>query len=161
MRRRDVTTRAVLAAGLLATGLLAIAVGCGSTGPNGSRRSSDDTSAPLQSIAIRVHRTEAMVAFYEEAFGARFRVVDTFGVSSRFAEIDGITVKLVPIRESVDFDGYPSHQLGFEVPSIGAVLEAAGRHGGHPEGERMRDGDRWHAAVRDPDGNTIELYEKM
>ena len=76
----------------------------------------------LQSVALRVHDLDAMVAFYEEAFGATFREVDTFGISSRFAEIDGLTIKFVPLRDAPDFEGYPSHQLGFEVASIEEVF---------------------------------------
>ena len=115
----------------------------------------------LQSIAIRVHRLNAMVAFYEEAFGAEFREVDTFGIASQFAEIDGLTIKLVPIRSSTDFEGFPSHQLGFEVEDIDAIIRLAERHGGRIESEIQVDEERRHGAVRDPDGNTIELYQYL
>ena len=119
-----------------------------------------DTSPSLQSIAVRVHDLSSMVAFYEEAFGASFRTVDTFGLSSRFAEIDGVTLKLVPLRASADFENYPSHQLGFEVDELEAVFEIAERYGGRREGEVGEEDGRRHGAVRDPDGNTIELYER-
>lgn len=113
----------------------------------------------VTSVAIRVHRMEAMVAFYTEAFGASFREVDTSGLRSRFAEVDGMTLKLVPLRNSVDFEDYPSHQLGFAVPDVQAVVAIALRHGGRQEGEIQRvDGGGLHASVRDPDGNTLELY---
>jgi predicted enzyme related to lactoylglutathione lyase len=101
---------------------------------------------------------EAMVAFYSEAFNAHFREVDTFGIRSQFAEIDGITLKFVPIRDAADFENYPVHQLGFSVPDVEAILTLAQQHGGRPEGDILRNGDAVHAAVRDPDGNTIELY---
>lgn len=114
----------------------------------------------LLSVSLRVHHLDAMVSFYEEAFGAEFREVDTFGIASRFAEIDGVTIKLVPLRESPDFDGFPSHQLGFEVASLDEAFATAARHGGRREGEvSLEDGWR-RGAVRDPDGNTIELYER-
>lgn len=112
----------------------------------------------LTTVALRVHRMEAMVAFYEEAFGARFREVDTSGLRSQFGEFAGITLKLVPLRDSVDFEDYPSHQLGFEVPNVEAVIMMAIEHGGRQEGELIRDGKWIRGAVRDPDGNTIELY---
>jgi len=84
-----------------------------------------------------------MVAPPREAFGIEFREVDTGGgLRSRFGEVDGLTLKFVPIRDTVDFEGLPVHQqLGLEVPDMEAVL-AAGLH----------------AAARDPDGNTLELY---
>lgn len=103
---------------------------------------------------------DAMVDFYSEAFGARFRAVDTMGLASQFGDLGDLTLKLVPLRDGVDFEGYPSHQLGFEVADVETVIAIANRHGGRQEGEILRDGDRVHGAVRDPDGNTIELYAR-
>ncbi|MEM7586413.1 MAG: VOC family protein [Acidobacteriota bacterium] len=117
-----------------------------------------DESVTLTTVAMRVHKMAEMVAFYEEAFGMGFREVDTSGLRSRFGRVGGITLKLVPLRDSVDFEGYGSHQLGFEVADVEAVIAIAIRHGGRQEGELRRDGDRLHGSVRDPDGNTLELY---
>ena len=114
----------------------------------------------LSSIAIRVHHLGAMVNFYSEAFQIQFREVDTFGILSQFGEINGITLKFVPIRDSEDFDEYPVHQPGFVVSDVEAVLAMALRHGGRQEGEIIRTDGRIQAAVRDPDGNTIELYSE-
>ena len=113
----------------------------------------------LQSIAFRVCNMEAMIAFYTEAFGGDFRQVDTSGLTSWFGEVAGITFKLVPIRDKPDFEGYPLHQLGFEVEQLQSVIQSAIKHGGRQEGDLLRDGDRLHGAIRDPDGNTIELYQ--
>ncbi|NIT72287.1 hypothetical protein GWO43_15700 [candidate division KSB1 bacterium] len=98
------------------------------------------------------------MAFYTEAFGARFREEDAFGLASQFGEIGGITLKLVPLRTSMDFEDYLSHQLGFIVPNVETVIDLAIKHGGRQDGEILRDGENIHASVRDPDGNTIELY---
>lgn len=54
----------------------------------------------------------------------------------------------------------PVHQLGFRVPDVKAVIALATQHGGRQEGEMIRDGDKIQAAIRDPDGNTIELYSE-
>jgi predicted enzyme related to lactoylglutathione lyase len=112
----------------------------------------------LSSIAVRVHNVEQMLNFYSRAFGVQFRQVETFGIQSQFGDLNGITLKFVPIRDSVDFEGYPVHQLGFEVEDVAATIRAAEAHGGCLEGEIHRDGHRINAAVRDPDGNTVELY---
>lgn len=114
--------------------------------------------ATLATVAYRVHRTEQMVAFYSEAFGARFKEVDARGVRSQFGQVGPLTLKFVPIRDEVDFDGFPVHQLGFEVPDVAAVVAAAERHGGRVQDRPERVDGRLHAAVRDPDGNTIEVY---
>ena len=102
---------------------------------------------------------EAMTAFYSEAFGAKFRAVNTGGLASQFGEAAGLTLKFVPIREAADFTGFPIHQPGFNVPDVEAVIAIARKHGGRQEGEVIREGNSVQAAVRDPDGNTIELYQ--
>jgi catechol 2,3-dioxygenase-like lactoylglutathione lyase family enzyme len=114
--------------------------------------------ARLTSLALRVHHMDAMVAFYADAFGARFREVPTGPLTSRFAEVGGVTLKFVPIRDAADFAGFPVHQPGFEVEDVERVLVAAAAHGGAIQ-DAPREGDgRLHAAVRDPDGNTLEIY---
>ncbi len=119
-----------------------------------------DKPVALTTVAIRVHHMAKMVTFYEEAFDAQFREVDTSGLRSQFGEVGGITLKLVPLRRSADFEGYPSHQLGFEVDDVEAVIAIAIRHGGRQEGSISRDGNRIHGSVRDPDGNTLEIYSR-
>ena len=114
----------------------------------------------MQSIAMRVSRMEAMLAFYTEAFGIEFREVITGPFKSQFGELDGLTLKFVPIRDEVNFDGYAVHQMGLSVPDLEQVISLATQHGGRQEGEIIVNENGAHAAVRDPDGNTIELYSK-
>jgi predicted enzyme related to lactoylglutathione lyase len=115
----------------------------------------------LSSIAIRVANMDAMLAFYSEAFHVRFREVDTYGIRSQFGEMNGITLKFVPIRDETDFIGYPIHQPGFVVPDVEAVIALALKHGGRQEGRTIQVSGKTQAAIRDPDGNTIELYEEQ
>ena len=114
----------------------------------------------LSSIAIRVSNVEEMIAFYSEAFHVQFREVDTYGIRSQFGEMDGITLKLVPIRDEADFKGYPVHQPGFVVPDVEAVIDLALKYGGRQEGRTLQVEGKIQAAIRDPDGNTIELYSE-
>ncbi len=112
----------------------------------------------LSSIAIRVANVESMVAFYTEAFQIQFRTVNTYGIQSLFGELNGITLKFVSIRDEADFKGYPIHQPGFMVPDVQAVIDIALKYGGRQEGQIIRSDGKIQAAIRDPDGNTIELY---
>jgi len=114
----------------------------------------------ISSLAFRVHNMDAMLAFYSEAFQVQFHEVDTYGIKSQFGEVGDITLKFVPIRADVDFDEYPVHQPGFSVPDVEAVIALAIKHGGRQEGKIIREGSQIQAAVRDPDGNTIELYSE-
>lgn len=116
--------------------------------------------AKVQSVAMRVLRMEAMLAFYSEAFGIQFREVMTGPFKSQFGELDSLTLKFVPIRDGVDFEGYAIHQLGFTVPDVERVISLAIQHGGRQEGEVIMHDLVTHAAIRDPDGNTIELYSE-
>jgi catechol 2,3-dioxygenase-like lactoylglutathione lyase family enzyme len=115
--------------------------------------------ARLTTVAYRVHRMSAMVAFYREAFGFEFHEVDVGGgLRSQFGTLDSLTLKLVPIRDTVEFEEFPIHQLGFQVHDVGAVAAAAVRHGGRLQDPPVREKGRMRAAVRDPDGNPLEVY---
>ena len=114
----------------------------------------------ISSVAMRVANLEAMLEFYSQAFGVKFHQVDTYGIPSQFGEVNGITLKFVPIRDEADFKNFPVHQLGFVVPNVEAVIALALQHGGREEGNLIRKEGRTEAAVRDPDGNTIELYSE-
>ena len=114
--------------------------------------------ARISSIAFRVYNMDAMLAFYSEAFNVQFQAVDTYGIQSQFGDMEGITLKFVPIRESDDFKNFPIHQPGFVVTDVEAVIDLARKHGGRQEGQTVRAEGKTQAAVRDPDGNTIELY---
>jgi catechol 2,3-dioxygenase-like lactoylglutathione lyase family enzyme len=112
----------------------------------------------MTTVALRVHHAERMERFYARAFGAVFESVQTGPITSRFARIDGITLKLVPIRQDADFTAFPIHQLGFRVPDVRRAVAVAVAEGGRLENSPMERDGEMHAAVRDPDGNTIELY---
>lgn len=114
----------------------------------------------ISSLAIRVSNIEAMLSFYSEAFNIQFREVNTFGIPSQFGEFNGITLKFVPIRDAEDFTSFPIHQPGFVVPDVEAVVAIALKHGGRQEGGLIRNGAGLQAAIRDPDGNTVELYSE-
>ena len=114
----------------------------------------------IASLALRVSNMDAMLAFYSEAFGVTFHGVDTYGIQSQFGELNGVTLKFVPIRESEDFKNFPIHQPGFVVPDVEAVVALAIKHGGRQEGRTLHVDGKAQAAVRDPDGNTIELYSE-
>jgi predicted enzyme related to lactoylglutathione lyase len=103
---------------------------------------------------------EAMLNFYSEAFDVQFREVDTYGIRSQFGEMNGITLKFVPLRDDTDFKGFPVHPPGFVVSDVEVVVALAVKHGGRQEGQIIRSDGQIPAAVRDPGGNTIELYSE-
>jgi len=139
--------------------MLAI-VGLATLLPSCSTVQSVGDGPELQTITLRVHHMDRMLAFYGEAFGVEFREVDTFGITSQFGQLGAVTLQFVPIRESAQFEEYPIHLLGFEVDDLRAVLAMAEDLGGRQDGALHQDEGRLAGTVRDPDGNTIELYER-
>jgi catechol 2,3-dioxygenase-like lactoylglutathione lyase family enzyme/uncharacterized protein YciI len=113
--------------------------------------------APIRSIAIRCANLEKMKGFYAEALGGRFRVVQASGLRCYFGDVNGMTLKRVPQREQADFERSPTHQLGFAVADVTGTIKLALKHGGKLEGQANEE----HCSVRDPDGNTIELYRAV
>lgn len=133
----------------------------GTRPPADTARASDERSGPaVSSVAIRVFQLDAMRAFYTRAFDITFHPVETGSVTSLFGQLGDITIKLVPIRNETDFENFGEVQLGVEVPDVRAVIDLAEEYGGRQEGSISRGGGRVHGAVRDPDGNSIELYAK-
>jgi catechol 2,3-dioxygenase-like lactoylglutathione lyase family enzyme len=122
---------------------------------------SNKSNSKLSSVAMRVHNMDAMLAFYSQAFGIQFHEEVTGPFKSQFGEMGNLTLKFVPIRDGVDFNGYAVHQLGLTVSDIEGVVALAIQHGGRQEGEVSMNDNGLHAAVRDPDGNTIELYSQI
>lgn len=100
-----------------------------------------------------------MLTFYSAAFGVQFREVNTGGLLSHFGECAGITLKLVPIRDESDFEAFPVHQPGFTVADVEDVISLAVKYGGKQEGPMIQTSEGRRGAVRDPDGNTIELAD--
>ena len=115
-------------------------------------------SASLISVAIRVYRLEAMVGFYQEAFGVQFEEKRVGDQAVYFGYLGDILLKLVPLSSEQDADEFPTHQLGVLVEDIDAVTELALKYGGRILQEPVLRMDQLHGAIRDPDGNSLELY---
>lgn len=116
----------------------------------------------LASVAIRVADLEAMTAFYRSVFGVAFQDAEIEGRAYRTGRLGAVEVKLVPIRDAPDFEGFGVVQIGFTVPDVEAAAARAVALGGRRLDGAVRDADGTilHAAVRDPDGNTVELYAR-
>ena len=120
-----------------------------------------ETKLRLESVAIKCAELDKMLEFYTRAFGGEFKAVDIGGMTCHFGQVAGLTFKLVPGRESTEFKEYPHHQLGFEVDDIDAVITIAKECGGTLESEKVTQGDVTTGSVRDPDGNTLELSQRV
>lgn len=88
-----------------------------------------------------------------------FEAKDQSGFTMHEGELGHLLIKFVPIRGEADFTNFPVHQLGFTVPDLERVIRIAENHGGRLlEHLPATDHEPARAAIRDPDGNSIELY---
>lgn len=128
--------------------------------PGKAAEPESSASAAVSSVAIRTHNVDAMLRFYSEAFGVEFEAVETPGFTMHQGTLGTTMLKLVPIRDEADFEGFPVHQLGITVPDVERVIGTSEKHGGRLLERNASAGrDLPRAAIRDPDGNSIELYE--
>ena len=112
----------------------------------------------IRSISIAVHDMDRMTRFWSEGFGVGFREVVTRGRGGMFGTLpDGTTLKLIDAA-GMDVGDRDALSLGIAVDDVEAVAALAVDLGGRLEGELLRNGERCHARVRDPDGNLLELY---
>lgn len=110
------------------------------------------------SLALRVHDMPAMIGFYGELLGITFEAAPFEGVEVMESRTGAFVLRFAALREEEDFDGFPVHQPGFAVDDVARAIRVAVAHGGEVEGEPIRsDGEIVLAALRDPDGNTLEV----
>lgn len=102
---------------------------------------------------------DKMLAFYSEAFQVEFKEESTGEIRSYFGTLGKTMLKFVPIRDDTDFENFPIHQPSIVVKDIKQIIKIALRHGCRIENQPERIDGQQQAAIRDPDGNTIELYE--
>ena len=121
-------------------------------------------TAPITSVgqvSIRVRDIERAVAFYRDALGLEF----LFEAGALAFLVCGDVRLMLTKPESEEFD-HPSSTLYFRVEDMaGARADLIDR--GVPFVDephliaRMPDHELWMAAVRDPEGNVIELMSEV
>lgn len=115
----------------------------------------------LSGVTIAVHRWDAMQEFYTAMLGLEWEEVELApGVRILRARCEGATIQLclasVAGVSATDF----RHQLRFTVSDLAAALAAGEAQGGQLQGEMVEHDRQRFAAMRDPDGNTLELVEE-
>ncbi|MEZ0229836.1 MAG: VOC family protein [Planctomycetota bacterium] len=108
------------------------------------------TGARLAAITIAVTDMDRMARFYREVLGLELRLRRMGPFELITANLNGLELQLCP-REVAGITAEQNrHQLRFVVPDVERALRAAKEaHGTLME----------HNAVRDPDGNSIELVK--
>jgi predicted enzyme related to lactoylglutathione lyase len=111
----------------------------------------------LARITVATTRMNAMVRFYNEVFHARMKEVDIGGVSMQMGYVAGLELLLCPNDVSKVKADLNRHMLRVRVGDFDEVLKRVRGSGGTVDAAPvMMSGERI-VAVRDPDGNTIEI----
>lgn len=112
----------------------------------------------LDRITIAVGEQERMVRFYGQLFQTTFTAIDCGSFSLHRGKVgDGLELQFCPKAVAGIGATQNIHQLRFVVPDLGRCLAAAVDAGGVLLGDVTSEGGRRCAALRDPDGNSLEL----
>ena len=115
----------------------------------------------LSGLTLAVHNFAAMRDFYAALLGLTWEETQLAArVVILQGELAGLTLQLCPASvagvAAADF----RHQLRFTVPDLDAALAAGIANGGEQYGELQETESSRLIALRDPDGNTLELEAK-
>ena len=115
----------------------------------------------LSGMTLAVHDFDAMREFYAAVCGIEWVELELApGMSILRAELAGLTIQLCPASVAGVTAGDFRHQLRFTVGDLAVAIVAAEAKGGQLHGERVETETMRHVALRDPDGNTLELIEE-
>lgn len=111
----------------------------------------------LARVTVATTRMTAMMRFYNEVFHARMKEVDIGGVTMQMGQVAGVELLLCPNDVSQVKADLNRHMLRVRVGDFDDVLKRVRGNGGTVDAAPvMMSGERI-VAIRDPDGNTIEL----
>lgn len=108
---------------------------------------------------MAVVRMSAMVDFYTSVFQAEFQPVEAYGAMLFRGNIAGIDMLLYPQELAGIHTDQNRFLLKFAVPDVHHTLNLALTNGGSLINASAENEDKKSAAVRDPDGNSIEFEQ--
>jgi predicted enzyme related to lactoylglutathione lyase len=123
--------------------------------PVASAQARDDYQ--LARITVATMRMSAMVRFYNDVFHARMKEVEIGGVTMHLGYIAGVELLLCPNDVSKVKADLNRHMLRLRVGDFDAALKRVQGSGGTVDAAPVLMSGERVVAVRDPDGNTIEL----
>lgn len=114
----------------------------------------------LDHITLATTHTAAMVTFYNNVFAANLVPVPAYGSTLHRGSVAGIDLLLCPNEIAGVEAEQNRHQLRFRVPNLAQVLVRVQAAGGTIDADQSGD-QTGRAAVRDPDGNTLEFVQAV
>lgn len=114
----------------------------------------------LDHITLATTHTAAMVTFYNRVFEANLVPVSAYSSTLHRGSLAGIELLLCPNEIAGVQAEQNRHQLRFRVPNLAQVLARVQAAGGTIDVDQSGD-QTARAAVRDPDGNTLEFVQAV
>jgi predicted enzyme related to lactoylglutathione lyase len=114
----------------------------------------------IDKITIAVADLAKMKGFYGRALGIEFTDIDMQGAKLAVAKLGALEILLCPKQLAGITATENTVQLRFVVADVKAAHAAAVAAGGASIAEPQDGGGRLTSAVRDPDGNSLELIER-
>lgn len=119
------------------------------------------SEAALMGMTVAVVRMSAMVDFYQSVFKAEFQPVDAHGAMMFRGRVAGLDMLLCPQELAGVRAEQGRFQLKFQVHDIHRTIDLALTNGGSLLNAPVENNGTKAAAVRDPDGNSIEFEQAI
>ena len=119
------------------------------------------TSMTISRVTLATTNMTAMTRFYNEVFAAGLRRTVVGGAVMELGTLAGVELLLCPNEIARVDAALNRHMFRIAVDDVASVLERVRRAGGTVDAPPALIDGRRLAAVRDPDGNTIELTERQ
>jgi predicted enzyme related to lactoylglutathione lyase len=117
------------------------------------------TQTVLKGVTLAVVRMSAMVDFYTSVFQIEFQPVEAYGAMLFRGNIAGLDMLLYPQELAGIHTDQNRFLLKFAVSDIQHTLNLALTNGGSLINAAVENEGKKSAAVRDPDGNSIEFEQ--
>lgn len=115
----------------------------------------------LKGMTVAVVRMSEMVDFYQSVFKAEFQPVDAHGAMMFRGRVAGLDLLLCPQEVAGVRAEQGRFQLKFQVHDIHRTIDLALTNGGSLLNAPVDNDGTKAAAVRDPDGNSIEFEQAI
>src|SRR5574341_972901 len=126
---------------------------------DGENSAMTNTEYNLVHITLATTNMPAMKKFYDTVFNANLQAQAMFGTTLYQGKLGGISLLLCPNEIARAKAEQNRHQLRFTVKDIAATMRLALGNGATLLNEISEQADGKIAAVRDPDGNSIEFVQ--
>ena len=115
----------------------------------------------ISRVTLAATDLPAMTRFYNDVFQAGLQPAVVGGVTMQLGTLAGFELLLCPNNVAKVDAALNRHMFRIVVDDVAGALERVRRSGGTVDGPATVVESRQLAAVRDPDGNTIELVERQ